>query len=279
MVHTASCKTPTTSRSLSHLPTKLPKNMDKKDLATSGKFTEEEFTYIYKISLENMTGRRDLDLDYGLERSVSTHNSGYDESVCRSDVVSLNCDEPSSNGRLDYIHPIFRDNDLPMRHQSFQEEGPRSFTSKQRRVNSAHLASQVSDISLTVSEYESSSPPSYVSMDTPSPPERVSFSESPKQSPAHKLKRASRVLTSRKSLDTGSRWLYPYFSSTDNRYVGDSSMMGLMVDSRSGGPNRFSEDVPEILGLLENVVYASADNGVHEDLSLSETGSRGETHH
>ena len=91
----------------------------------------------------------------------------------------------------------------------------------------------------------------------------------------HKLRirRARKVLTSRKSLDSGSRWLYPYFPSHDD---GDTS---------SGSCDHVTSYVaPDKDDLPENVVYSSPDSGVHGDFSLSSNYSdsattRGEFEH
>ena len=71
------------------------------------------------------------------------------------------------------------------------------------------------------------------------------------------------MITSRKSLDAGSRWLYPYFTPADDRLSGEMMGGGPM---RSGGMG--THEVPEVLGTLENMVYSSPDSGIH-DLSLS----------
>ena len=514
MVYTASCKTPTSARSFSHLPTKLPKNMDKRDLATSGKHGDsEELTYMYKISLENMTGRRDVESGGGFETSFMTQ-------VSSSDVVTILSDSEGPGHRFDDIHPVFRDGDVPVMRRSFQEHiSP--VNSLTRRVQSARYntpPSRDNDISLTITEYGSSTPPPYRGVDhqsslestltfstldnhispvppgsplscrtlsdspsqleatltdrtlehhtpsrsplpcsldlphrtlgghsspsppesrrrldsrgtspallesrtlggghsspesrrrldsygtppasrrtlgghsspsppeskrrldsrgnspallesrggqsSPSPPEfrrrldsrgtspallesrrsrgpspspleatltyrtanshtspallefsrtsetpapagvhsrtenrtspapppptpRDSTAPTPADSPPHtKLRRARKVLTSRKSLDSGSRWLYPYFPSHGERFAGETSVMGHMTDHgiRSGIP--LGREAPEVLGALENVVYSSPDSGMHDDLSLSsnsdETSSRGEPHH
>jgi hypothetical protein len=92
--------------------------------------------------------------------------------------------------------------------------------------------------------------------------------------PQSKLRRASKVLTSRKSLDSGSRWLYPYFQAQIGHVTDYSAQL-----AQFAGPG-----APEVLGALENVVYSSPDSGMHDDdLSLSsssdDTSSRGENHH
>lgn len=330
MVHTASfCKTPTSARSYSHLPTpsKLPKNFDKKDLmTTSGRFSDsEESTYIYKISLESMTGRRDFESSVSILGSTnSLHHSSSEESVCKNEGMSVISDEGNSDGsvhQLDFIHPIVGDEEVPLVHSSFQEEAS-PVNSLHRKVRTTHLTSSPRDseeespvnslrrkprghfnpsprdsgeddspvnslqrkghtihFSPSRSQFKdlSSIPilPSHLEKEFYRMPSRhrsmeghasggSSSSQKNKVSAAHSCSKLRRrkVITSRKSLDAGSRWLYPYFTPADDRLSGE--MMG-------GGPTRSgmgTHDVPEVLGTLENVVYSSPDSGIH-DLSLS----------
>lgn len=274
MVHTAFCKTPTSARSFSHLPTKLPKNMDKKDLAISGRFMEsEELIYIYKISMENMTGRRELEVSE-MGSSVSLQDSSSDESVCKMEalsVISDGCNSDNSMHRLDFIHPIIQDGDMPTIRTSFQEECS-PMTSLSRKGFKSHSYQGTGTSSSPSSSTSSASSGAYDGAGgehrklavhdqvNASPPPLAHLNRSPV--PQIKLRRARKVLTSRKSLDSGSRWLYPYSPSSDDR---DASMMTNHV-TRNTRPPKHVEDMPEILGLLENVVY---DSGVHEDLSLS----------
>ena len=74
-----------------------------------------------------MTGRRDLDVGLGgrLGSSVSLRNSsGSEESISKAEVASDECNSDGSvhSSRMDYIHPAFRDEEVPMIHRSFQEE-------------------------------------------------------------------------------------------------------------------------------------------------------------
>ncbi len=341
MVHSAAfCKTPTSARSFSHLPTKLPKNFDKRDLTTSGRFSEhEESTYIYKISLENMTGRRDFESSGTvLGSTASLRNSSSDESMSKTEGVSTISDEGNSDGsahRLDFIHPIVGDEEVPLIETSFQEEAS-PVNSLRRKDRAAHLSPSPRDseeespvnslrrkaqahlnpsprdseddspvnslrrkghtvhFSPSRSEYRgingipilpgkefSRFPTRHGSMDShPSnsptrpavaPAGNVVFQvNSPplkhKVSAAHSCSKLRRrkVITSRKSLDAGSRWLYPYFTSVGDRLSGEIMLGGPMAM----GSGRGTHDAPEILGMLENVVYSSPDSGVH-DLSLS----------
>ena len=337
MVHATFCKTPTSARSFSHLPTKLPKNFDKKDFTSSGRFSEaEESTYIYKISLESMTGRRDFESSTTvLESNASLRNSSSDESVCKAEGVSTVSDEGNSDEsahRLDFIHPILGGEEKPLVEASFQDDSS-PVNSLRRKGRAAHLTPSPRDseedspvnslrrrrqphlnpsprdseddspvnslrrkqavhFSPTPAHHRDANghpttlptsieqfsrvPTRHGSDPSHSPTKSAAFPEAqphrPRVSAAHscsKLRR-TKVLTSRKSLDAGSRWLYPYFSTADdNPMFGSHHMTGRGGSVRSG---RGAHDAPEILGTLENVVYSSPDSGVH-DLSLSSNHS------
>ena len=352
MVLTHSCKTPTSARSFTHLPSKLPKNFDKRDLTTSGRFSEsEEAIYIYKISMENMTGRRDFESSCTVPSSTtSLRNSSSDESVCKTEGISIISDEGNSDGsahRLDFIHPILGDEETPLVETSFQEDSS-PVNSLRRKGRVAHLTSSPRDseeespvnslrrkgranLNPSPRDSEDESPvnslrrkvhnvhfspshspfhdvggipnlPAGIEKELNMFPTRhgsveshpsntptgsasgssIAFQVEPphknKLSAAHSCSKLRRrkVITSRKSLDAGSRWLYPYFNPADDRLSSDPMKSG-----------RGSHDTPEILGQLENVVYSSPDSGIH-DLSLSSnysdtssnlTGGGGGPHH
>ena len=303
MVHTTlSNKTPTTGRSFANIPTKLPKNFDRRDLKHTSS-ANENLTYVYKISKENMTGRRDLDVGLGgrLGSSVSLRNSsGSEESISKAEVASDDCNSDGSvhSSRMDYIHPAFRDEEVPMIRRSFQEEEEeedgergslRNALLKKGHSNSMRLNScsdsvshDASHASVNRSEICVKHKPlqgrSSLPLTQSAVQVKVTLPHDSKQT-HHKLRRARKVLTSRKSLDSGSRWLYPYFPSHDD---GDTSSGSCDHVTSYVAPDK--DDLPEILGLLENVVYSSPDSGVHGDFSLSSNYSdsattRGEFEH
>ena len=88
-----------------------------------------------------------------------------------------------------------------------------------------------SNTSWTASEYGSSSSLSFATSENRTPPltilrsialEGTSPSQSNQSPPHTKLRRARKVLTSKKSLDSGSRslrWLYPYFTPHNDRFL------------------------------------------------------------
>lgn len=247
---TTSCKTPTTlTHSFSQaVPTKLPKNIDKRDLMTSGKFTEkEEMTHIYRISLENMTGRRDLD-STGLGSTVSLRNSSSDE-------LASDGNSDGSTNRLDFIHP---DEEMPVLQRSFQEE--HSLNKEGRDVHLGHSNSFQISSSPDKNRYSNGSHPrrypveirsghplpDSVRASAPNLTVSTTSNQSEKNISQSRLRRARKVITSRKSLDSGSKWLSPFFISPDGR----GSSVSVTVDNDM-------DDMPEILGLLENVVYPS----------------------
>lgn len=92
------------SSSMTNLPTKFPKNIDKKDFLTSGTYDRKDMTYIYKISFEDMTGRESV--------SELPRSSVSDESM--SPRYSMTEDDRStvSPAALDYVHPILEDEEL-----------------------------------------------------------------------------------------------------------------------------------------------------------------------
>lgn len=323
MVHTVS-KTPTAlTRSHSQnqaIPSKLPKNIDKRDLISSGRFSEtgDDTMCIYRIGMENMTGRRDLEFVSDIGSSTSLRNSSSEESMSKTETVSMISDECCSEGSmhtLDYIHPINPDNTIPMIHTSFEEERPITMSTsshggsgvggggsggrqkEQREVTSMEqfqdggrihcdtslrhtIMESGSDGQLMESESvvrghtegEESTMRSNGFEDVNVPPwqqAEPAGSQSPSRT---KLRRARKVLTSRKSLDSGSRWLYPYFGSPE-RSAGDVPLLNHVTDHVAGRTMMYSRDIPEILGMLENVVYSSPDSGMHDDLSLSSNNS------
>ena len=105
---------------------KLPKNIDKRDFLNSSKFSSDygvDATYVYRIDLESMTGRRDVETP-ALGSTTSLRHSLSDDSISRTDVVSIaSSDDCTSEGStLDFIHP--KDDYIPVIHTSFEEDDP-----------------------------------------------------------------------------------------------------------------------------------------------------------
>ncbi len=277
MIHTTSSKTPTTSNRFSHL-TKLPKNIDKKDLNSSGRYSTDsaDTIFVYKISIENMTGRG-LDSGSVMGSTMSLHNSSSEESVSKTEVISIISSEDgnSDGSTLDIIHPEVSDEDIPsFTHTCFEgEESPVS--SPYRRgvsliVNSERSSSLDEDEQARQRHHSSSHQHTtvesnghyniYDHITSHQLSVNGNASKSSSLSPPHsnsRLKRSRKVITGRKSLDAGSRWLNP------------SSKPQSMINHRSSqvSRNRYPNDMPEILGMLENVVYSSPES---EDLSPSD---------
>lgn len=399
MVHSAAggTKTPTSARSFSQLPTKLPKNMDSRDLTLSGKLSEE-FCFIYRISMESMTGLREL--DYSEEETISFRNSSSDEESSRSEVgVSMGYSgRGGSNGalhRLDYIHPLSDPDHAPIfARRSFQEEhysankqraaARRHPQQLQRRCASygagdgdmppgcdggsssggsrkggARVRSRLAPVQSLDSDDESGIHMPSRSVPSPSlhhhhhhghhhsphgtrartpqqqqqhpaggtpaeaadsppplpprgirhtPPPGVSSSPQPQtpplssaydrlpiintigsSPPLSKLRRSRKVLTSRQSLDTSSRWLHPSLSSPDGRHDYDdqpvdhptrqTGFAGHITAQECGQGSRAGYSSSpcygrglgprEVLGQLENVVYGSPDGSTLDDFLFS----------
>lgn len=94
------------STSMTNLPTKFPKNIDKKDFLTSGTYDHKDMTYIYKISFEDMTGRRESVSSESLRSSVS------DESMSTRYSMTEDNRSTVSPSALDNVHPILEDEEL-----------------------------------------------------------------------------------------------------------------------------------------------------------------------
>lgn len=324
MVHTAnSCKTPTSARSFSHLPTRLPKNVDIRDLTSSNRYSDD-LSYIYKISMENMTGMRDPELDE-TESSMSFRNSSSDEESVRSEGVPVNFGERSSNGglnRFDFIHPVLPDDRPSLMCRSFQEEkvpAKRKVQLQRRcasysdadiassnkgrsRLTTVHSLESNDETSLRVPVRSVPAPALHSPLmnrsmhmwttppgtDSPPLPPRARWQNTPPvittsvgSPPLPKLRRSRKVLTSRESLDSTSRWLHPSLSSPDERLMGEQVDQRGHRTTRVGGyaAQNFDRSTSdngsaagymrshEVLGQLENVVYS--DSGIHHDLSLS----------
>lgn len=346
MVYTASsCKTPTSARSFSHLPTRLPKNMDRRDLTTSGRFSDsDDLVYVYRISMESMTGRRDLDCE-DTENPASFQCSSSDDEFSRPNSVSLLSDQHSSNDgsmhRLDFIHPLLPDEDTPLMHGSFQEEvvttglgvpernghpvlkQSRSHEPEGRGRESRGGSNGGQHTCVELEEGQSNCLtvpiPSLHGVPTRAMPVTQITPAPPNSSPGPppRLRRARKVLTSRKSLDSGSRWFSPSLSSPDGRLgeqcAANLRVVGHPIARRSAGyAQEYEREVrlaagydhlicstgggfeitppsgstptirypteslsrvrksPEVLGVLENVVYASPHHAdTRNDPSLS----------
>ena len=265
-------------------PSKFPKNIDKKDFVSSNKFSDSvmESTYVYRIDMESMTGRRDNEMP-ALGSSASLRHSLSDDSISHTDVVSIvSSDDCTSDGStLDFIHP--KDDDVPVVHTSFEEEDVPIFSIAQPHHSHHHShhhphhhhhyhnhhhhhqhSSKGQPTSRVISRETSSSFPqnrnhSHPAVHRPVESRSNSFGpissangrssnssnhhhhpgvglynshfstplmngqtnsfsssttrlsppcESPSQQPV-KIKRSKRVLTSRKSLDSTSRYLHP----------------------------------------------------------------------
>lgn len=118
---------------------KMPKNIDKKGFTASDRFTESDGAhFIYKITLENMTGRRD---SITSTSSVQfTQSTGHEDAISTTSIISEEL--PSDSSSLDFVHPSvdevqsppplnFRVGDSP---PPPPEGGERKKTSHNRRV-------------------------------------------------------------------------------------------------------------------------------------------------
>ena len=121
MIQSTVAKTPTPTRPSPLIPTKFPKNIDKKDFTSSTRLNEVTgLTYIYRITLQKMTGRIRTESQSSLSSSHTLHRSGSDEISIRTSVSEIITEEDS----LDYVHPILEDNDSPLMMSSFGSESP-----------------------------------------------------------------------------------------------------------------------------------------------------------
>ena len=136
--------TPTFINSQSQPPFKFPKNMDKKDLVAAAKFSDSgmDMSYIYKIDMKSMTGRRPTGTA-ATGGSVSLRNSGSDDSISRTEVVSIvSSDDCTSDRMLDFIHPMTKD-ESPTIQTSFDEDDvPLSFSASPHYNHHRHHAHQ-----------------------------------------------------------------------------------------------------------------------------------------
>ena len=290
MIHVSSNKTPTSVRSF-NIPSKLPKNVDKKDFVASGKLMASgknsegsTVNFIYKINMENMTGRKDLDTGL-LEGSVSLQNSGSEESVSRTEFVFMIPSDSADDNSLDYIYPVLEDEDVPMIKTSFEgDQESIVISSPYRRTLSdrvaqftkddlAHENNRYTDVGSERNKLEivssgdlsrqtnsSMFKPIFSSYSSPSIP-----SES---SPYQGGKFRSKVVTSRNSLETRSQWSNPYLPPPAKRD------QGLPYHGNACGYSRMDRcgngDVTEVLGVLKKVVYSSADGvsgGIGADIA------------
>lgn len=113
-------KTPTSAKPNSVFPTKFPKNIDKKDFTASGRLSENMgMTHIYKITMENMIGRRD-------SFASNILRSGSDDSVSRtsvSEILSVHSEDiQSDTSSLDFVHPTVEESEEPLMMSSFADE-------------------------------------------------------------------------------------------------------------------------------------------------------------
>ena len=115
-------RTPTSAKSNPSIPTKFPKNIDKRDFTASGRLCENlGMTYVYKITMENMIGRQD-------SFASNILRSGSDDSVSRtsiSEVLSVHSEDiQSDTSSLDFVHPTLEETEEPLMMGSFAEESP-----------------------------------------------------------------------------------------------------------------------------------------------------------
>ena len=116
-------KTPTPTRPSPIVPTKFPKNIDKKDFTSSTHLSEvSDLTYIYRITMQKMTGRSRSESVSSITNSQALNRSGSDEltNTCRASVSEIISEEDS----LDNVHPILEDDDRPIMMVSFGSESP-----------------------------------------------------------------------------------------------------------------------------------------------------------
>ena len=232
--------------------------MERKDLISSGRYNSEagDMTCIYKIGMENMTGRKDTDLA-GFGSSISLGNSSNEDSVSRSEVISIasseDCNSEGSTPMLDYIHPVFKDD---IRTSFEVEDSPIAFSPSRKALSVTSGIFSSPDIMIhneiapDSDEFNEFSPSHDISRHSSSPT---------------KLRRARKVLTSRKSLESGSRWLNPYFASSSERPGVEALLSNHMTNHMTGSSNNRGA---EVLGALENVTYTSPNNS-EDDFSIS----------
>ena len=116
-------KTPTPTRPSPIVPTKFPKNIDKKDFTSSTRLNEVSgLTYIYRITMQKMTGRSRSESVSSFTSSQALHRSGSDEltTTCTASVSEIISEEDS----LANVHPILEDDDRPIMMVSFGSESP-----------------------------------------------------------------------------------------------------------------------------------------------------------
>lgn len=121
MIQSNTAKTPTPTRPCSMVPTKFPKNIDKKDFSSSTRLNEVSgLMYIYRITMQKMTGRIRSESSSSLTSSQTLHRSGSDEISIRTSVSEIIAEEDS----LDDVHPILGEDDQPLMMSSFGSESP-----------------------------------------------------------------------------------------------------------------------------------------------------------
>ena len=114
-------KTPTPTRPSPVVPAKFPKNIDKKDFTSSTRLNEiSGLTYIYRITMQKMTGRSRSESVSSFTGSQALHRSGSDELTNRASVSEIISEEDS----FDDVHPILEDDDRPLMMSSFGSESP-----------------------------------------------------------------------------------------------------------------------------------------------------------
>ena len=121
MIQSNIAKTPTPTRPSPVVPAKFPKNINKKDFTSSARLNEVSgLTYIYRITMQKMTGRSRSESVSSFSSSQALHRSGSDELTNRASVSEIISEEDS----LDDVHPILEDDDRPLMMSSFGSESP-----------------------------------------------------------------------------------------------------------------------------------------------------------
>ena len=121
MIQSNMAKTPAPTRPSTVVPAKFPKNIDKKDFSSSARLNEvSSLTYIYRITMQKMTGRSRSESVSSYTSTQVLHRSGSDELTNRASVSEIISEEDS----LDDVHPILEDDDRPIMMTDFGSESP-----------------------------------------------------------------------------------------------------------------------------------------------------------
>lgn len=250
----------THSSSITNLPAKFPKNIDKKDFLTSGTYDHKNMTYIYKISFEDMTGRRESMTDTTLRNSVSYESMSTRYSITDDDRSR------SYPSALDDVHPIMEDEEQGLIHSFGDKNKDQSSSLEEDGPDYDHLDSPI--LLKSLQGFQTSSPdenslfspvdsesdydhiaPLESTLDMKSPPQSFRDYQKLSGSPPTNKEPGSRAI--RRRVVTGKRPGY-------NKSLGDQSP----GHNRGGGV--FST-TPETLSFQSS----SPDSGVQDDFAAT----------